>query len=327
MKEITEQNPEIIPLVSDVVLKMYFEDSGNRPQLRQFLKATLNLADDDLLDIAVLNSELLRDQADDKGLTIDLLLKSKSGDFIHLEMQRKIHNFFKSRTQIYNARIAGGQLKIGEDYCKVKRAISLIITEEKMFDDGDEYHEKIMMRRENGQIFTDMQEINILDLSKVNKEKFELDPKYLWARLLKVTTKEELNLIAEASEEMEQAAEKLKDLSKNEKAWARKISRENAEFAQRLHEQGVRDEGKEEGRIEGKEEGRIEGKEEGRIEGKEEGRIEGKEEGRIEGKEEGRDERDLEIAKSMLADDLPLMTISKHTNLSVEELEELKKNN
>ena len=39
---------------------------------------------------------------------------------------------------------------------------------------------------------------------------------------------------------------------------------------------------------------------------------------------EGKKERDLEIAKSMLADDFALSTISKHTNLTVEDVEKLK---
>jgi len=171
MAEIKEQNltenPALLPLHIDIVFKMFFENPRNIIQLRHFLKATLDFCDEDLSEIKVLKSELLRDQTNDKGLTVDLLLKSNSGDFIHLEMQQDPRKYFRGRTQIYNARIAGGQLKIGEDYCEVKRTISLIITGKRMFTDGDEYHEKIVMRRENGEIFTDVQEINVLDLSKL----------------------------------------------------------------------------------------------------------------------------------------------------------------
>jgi len=42
-------------------------------------------------------------------------------------------------------------------------------------------------------------------------------------------------------------------------------------------------------------------------------------------KEEVRDERDLEIAKSMLLDGMPFLFISKHTGLSLEELEIINK--
>jgi len=46
---------------------------------------------------------------------------------------------------------------------------------------------------------------------------------------------------------------------------------------------------------------------------------------RKEGRAEGREERDLEIAKSMLLDEIPLPSISKHTGLSLEELRIIKK--
>ena len=52
--------------------------------------------------------------------------------------------------------------------------------------------------------------------------------------------------------------------------------------------EGIREEGKAEGREEGKAEGRVEGKAEGRVEGKAEGRVEGKAEGRDEGAAEER---------------------------------------
>ena len=164
-------NQALLPLTVDVTFKMFFEDPRNRSQLRHFLKATLNFSEDELSEIRVLNSELLRGKADDKGLIVDLLLKSKSGNFKHLEMQQAQHSYFKERIQIYNARIAGGQINVGEDYKEVRRAISLIITSEKMFKNGDKYHETIAMRRENGESFTDVQEINIFDLTKLENEK------------------------------------------------------------------------------------------------------------------------------------------------------------
>lgn len=67
---------------------------------------------------------------------------------------------------------------------------------------------------------------------------------------------------------------------------------------------------------------REEGHAEGHAEGRAEGRIEGKIEGRIEGIAEGK----KEIAKSLLKTDMSLEEISKHTNLSIEELEIIKNN-
>lgn len=59
-------------------------------------------------------------------------------------------------------------------------------------------------------------------------------------------------------------------------------------------------------------------------EGKEEGIAIGKEEGIAIGKEEGKNERNLEIAKDMLAMNIDEATIIKLTGLSLEQLQQLK---
>jgi len=52
---------------------------------------------------------------------------------------------------------------------------------------------------------------------------------------------------------------------------------------------------------------------------------EGFEEGFKEGFREGMELAKIEVARSMLKDNLPLETISKYTGLSIEKLEELKR--
>lgn len=54
-----------------------------------------------------------------------------------------------------------------------------------------------------------------------------------------------------------------------------------------------------------------------------EGRLEGRAEGREEGRAEGEKRKQLEIARGMKADNLPLETIARYTGLSVKEIEEL----
>ena len=297
-------NQALLPLTIDVIFKMFFEDPKNRDQLRHFLKATLDFSEDELSEITVLNSELLRGKADDKGLIVDLLLKSKSGNFKHLEMQQAQHSYFKERIQIYNARIAGGQINVGEDYSEVKRAISLIITGEKMFKDGGEYHETIAMRRENGENFTDVQEINIFDLSKLKNEKSRSCPKYLWLSLINTKTWEELELLAKESEEMEQAAEKLIVISQDEEARARALSRANSEYATKLHERGIREEVRKEERLRMDE-------------------LMQKAEAEKDELVQKAEADKVESARKMLKDNLPIKIIERYTGLSAEEIKQL----
>ena len=60
-------------------------------------------------------------------------------------------------------------------------------------------------------------------------------------------------------------------------------------------------------------------------EGFEEGFKEGFREGFRKGIREGRELARIEVAHSMLKDELPLETISKYSKLSIEKLEELKR--
>lgn len=250
MLENKKTTPAILQLTIDGIFKMYFEDPRNLPELRRFLKAYLELSDDDLSTIQILNPGLLKDDFNDKGFTVDLLLTIKSGDSLHIEMQTNDHTNFKERVQLCNARKAGQQVKVGETYSQVKRTISLVVTNFPVFSDNKKFHEKILMRREDGEIFTNVQELNLIDLTRVSFEEPNSTEKYLWAKLFQVTTLEELEMVAKESEEMAEAAEKLLRISADERAQAYALSRDNAAFARQLHEHGLREESRDKRTIE-----------------------------------------------------------------------------
>ena len=149
-----ETTTELLPLTIDGIFKMYFEEPKNLPELKNFLKAYLELSDEELSTIQILKPGLLKDNVDNKAFTVDLLLKTRLGNALHIEMQTNPHKNFKERFQLCNARKAGQQVKVGEDYSKVRRTISLIITNFQVFNDTNKAYEKIVMRRENGKIFT-----------------------------------------------------------------------------------------------------------------------------------------------------------------------------
>ena len=298
MNTYEEVNSAILPLTIDGVFKIYFEDPRNLPELKRFLKANLELCDDDLAEIEVLNPGLLKANVNDKGFTVDLLLKTNSNNDIHIEMQTERRSNFKERVQIYNARRAGSQIKVGEDYSKVKRTISLVITDFKMFDDSDKYQEKIMMCREDGKVFTELQEINIIDLTKLTTAKINNREMYLWGKLFKAKTREELEMLAKESEEMAEATEKLFQVSADERAQAYAFSRENAEFARVMHEQGLKEQAKQ------------------AIE-------EGVKQGIEQGIKQGAFKKAVEMAKSLLQAKMSIEEIAKHTKLPVEEIKNL----
>ena len=77
-------------------------------------------------------------------------------------------------------------------------------------------------------------------------------------------------------------------------------------------------------RDQGYRDGLSQGKADGFSQGKAEGREEGKAEGKAEGISEGKNERNIEIARNMLKDNISVESISKYTDLSINEINSLK---
>ena len=65
-------------------------------------------------------------------------------------------------------------------------------------------------------------------------------------------------------------------------------------------------------------------RDQGYRDGLSQGKAEGKAEGREEGKAEGKNERNIEIARNMLKDNISVESISKYTDLSINEINSLK---
>jgi len=183
------KNTTILPLTIDEVFKMYFKNPDNLPELRSFLMAHIEIDADDLEEIQIIEPELPKPSVDDKGFIVDLLLKTKSGNDIHVEMQTGKETHFKERTQLYNARKTGEQLKKGQGYQNAKRTISIIIIDFDMFVEYNRYHERLFMKRDNGEIFTKIQEINIINLTRIEEINSYNREQAFWGKLFKVSTK------------------------------------------------------------------------------------------------------------------------------------------
>jgi len=108
------QNEQIFwPLTNDVMIQMFFTAKRNKPLLKQFLKATTHLTDDDLYIIEVEDSKLTKDSIYEKDFIVDINLTSKSGRNIMIEMQNQYHPGFEKRVVSYNARRLSSDLAFG----------------------------------------------------------------------------------------------------------------------------------------------------------------------------------------------------------------------
>ena len=220
---------KILSLRNDAVFKLFFTREENIPELKAFLKATTHLTDEDLVEIQILNPILKKGHLQDKDFIVDIRIKDNGGNFTHLEMQMRRHEAFIEKVVAYNSRQYAAQLSRGQNYIDLKKSISLVITDFPMFDDTEEYFEYIAYRRENRKIFTNAQEYFILDLTKLPSD--IVDTKEMWGALFKADNEEELRSLMTQFDEINEACEKLVDLSEEKYAQQIAIAREDSEWA------------------------------------------------------------------------------------------------
>jgi len=82
------------------------------------------------------------------------------------------------RVVMYLPKMVTEQIGAGADYSKIQRVISIIITDYTINSDNFKYHNKYSLADATGVQFTDILEINTLELSKLPENE---DGTSLWA--------------------------------------------------------------------------------------------------------------------------------------------------
>jgi len=209
---------KILPVKSDVIFRLFFADERNEEFLIGFLKSVLRLPEDDYNRIDIADPHLLGEFEGDKLGIIDVKLYTKSGTIIHIEIQLKVTPELKSRIVFYDSKLITEQMDSGDDYEKINKVISIIITEEKLIKNSPGYHHRFTYYdADAGVELTDIIEIHTLELEKL-PEGADGTQLYDWARFINAESEEELNMIAERNPEVGKAVVKLRELSADERA-------------------------------------------------------------------------------------------------------------
>jgi predicted transposase/invertase (TIGR01784 family) len=288
--------------------------------LIDFLKSFVALPDEEYEEIEILDPQLLREYKDDKLGILDIKVKTVSGKIINLEIQVALHSQLRERIIFYAARLITEQLNDGDPFSKLRKVISIIITNEILVKEDSKVHHRFTLYDIDAKTeFSDIIEIHTLDLPKCSDEPDGTDL-WEWMTFLKAGSEEELTMLAQKSPKMKSPVAKLLTLNQDKEARALFEAREKYRRDTVARE--------EDARSEGIEEGRKEGRKEGIQEGRKEGIQEGIQEGRREGIKEGETRRSSEIAIQLLRMDMPLVDIAQITNLSDEEIYNIRlKNN
>jgi predicted transposase/invertase (TIGR01784 family) len=253
------------------------------------------LPNEEYKEIEILDPQLLREYKDDKLGILDIKVKTASGKIINLEIQIAIHSQLRERIIFYVSKLITEQLNDGDEFSKIKKVISIIITNEVFIKENAKVHNRFTLYNiETKTEFSDVLEIHTLDLPKCSDNSDGTDL-WEWLAFLRARSEEELKVLAQKSPRMKKPVEKLLKLNQDEKARALFEAREKYRMDSIARERDAKSEGIKEGLEEGIKEGEI--------------------------------KRSSEIAIKLLQMNMPLADISQITNLSVEDINNIKKGN
>ena len=269
---------------NDYAFKRIFGHEDSKDILARFLSVVLNVpieAD----ELTLIQTELSPEFVADKSSVLDIQVRrSEFHEKMNIEMERRDKGNIDRRILYYWGKSFSGELKSGQDYSKLPRQISIVITDFDAFDrkDSERFHGVFHVREQNeGFLFSDALEIHVLELPKFRRQPLKEKWDALECWLLYLDNKE--------GSIMEQATTQepmIKRAMTIEEAF---MKNESERYLYELREKGQRD------------------YDSAIITAVKHGKLEGK----------------FEDARSMIAEGISLELTAKITKLSIEELKKL----
>ena len=302
MKNIKTLSPKL-----DVVFQALFGEVGNESITKGFLETILERKIDSI-DLSK-NPILRREFKDEKLGVLDIIAKLDKNEICNIELQIVDKKNIIERILYYWSRLYSRQIKSGEDYKILQKAIVILITDFKIENLEElDYHSrwKIMEDKQGKKIIlTQKLEIDIIELPKIIGKEKEQDNLLDWLYFLENPKSERVTEKMKENENLKEAVKKLDNLSEDEKMQRIADLRQKAI----MDEKAIYEKGLEIGIEKGMKEGMKEGIQRGIEKGIEKGIMEGSQKEKI------------EIAKKMLELKIDKETIAKATGLTEQEIE------
>ena len=200
--------PKYLP-TNDVIFKCLLGNPGNERITKSFLK---HITGEEIEEISTnFKLELLKEKPKDKQMVADLIAKDKYLQKYIVEMQRKAYDYLPDRFIAYLSKTYVADIKVKEDYKKLKRTVLVVLMEEDFpnLENIQEYHTVWHYREENHRekILTKNTEVHILELQKYKRHKKqtgEIDP---WLEFFINPYGKEVQDMARTRAELEEAKE------------------------------------------------------------------------------------------------------------------------
>ncbi|MBI4703473.1 MAG: Rpn family recombination-promoting nuclease/putative transposase, partial [Deltaproteobacteria bacterium] len=150
----------------DVVFKLLFAQPQNRELLVSLLTAVLQPATP-IVEVSVLNPEVPRMVARDKGAVLDLLVRLGDGSLVDVEMQTRSRPGLRARAAYYWARMLASELRRGQDYERPRKTVLVLLLGQRELR-TERFHCIFQLRevREH-ELLTELCEIHTVELPKL----------------------------------------------------------------------------------------------------------------------------------------------------------------
>ena len=288
-KEVKMLSPKL-----DVVFQALFGEVGSERITKGFLESILKKKIEKI-DLNK-NPILRREFKNDKLGVLDILAELDGKEQCNIELQIVDKINIIDRILYYWSRMYSKQLNKGDDYELLEKAIVILITNFEIKELKElEYHSSWKIIEENKRkiILTNKLEIHIIELPKIIKEENKEDELLDWLYFLENPKSERVEEKMRENENLKEARKKLVGLSEDERMQRISDLREKAI----MDEKAIYAKGIEDGKEEGIEKGRIQGEK----------------------------NKQIEIAKKMLRKNARIEDIVEITDISMEEVINIKK--
>ncbi|TKC08816.1 Rpn family recombination-promoting nuclease/putative transposase [Pedobacter frigoris] len=252
-----------------------------------------------IVDLTYSPTEHGGESSKEKKVFFDLTCTGKDGEKFIIEMQRTGQEFFRDRCVFYMSRLISAQLPRGtSNWNSPLKEVYLIAIMEFQFNNinSNYMHNIALMNKDTGKVFYKGMGYKFLELPNFDKQGDQLESDLdKWFYLLKNMSRLD-KIPAFLDKRVFQKIFKIAEVSK--------LTKEERE----LYESDLKAKSDWNGGLDW---------------AKKQAAEQGLQQGLEQGLEQGEHNKAIEIAKQMKADNLPVETISKYTNLSIEEIESL----
>lgn len=271
---------------TDTLFKMLFVK--HQDLLEKLVAALLGIPQKSIEQFTVRNEEMPPEILGDKFCRLDINM-IVNGQRIDLEVQVANEGDYPERVMLYWAREFSTALPAGQSYSMLPRTMIVSIIDFNLFDcmEFHSFFQPLEVTRHT--LLSDKMGFHFFELKKLPEDIAEDNPLLLWLSLFNANTEEDLERIKRMEvPEMNQAINAYYSITASDEF--REI--------ERLREKARHDEAQ--------------------------ALYHAEQKGRSKGKQEGISERNVEIARAMLANGEPIDKIMHYTDLSKEKIEELR---